>query len=378
MKAIHVIPALSIEAAGPSYSVPRLCESLISRGVDVELGMVRMGGNPPSAQYFREFPLGAGPRRLGRSPALLRWLGNQAASGSTDILHSHALWMMPCVYPARVSRLSGIPLVISPRGSLAPEALRISSFRKAVFWRLEQGAALRSARLLHATAESELHDVRAAGLTQPVAVVPNGIDIPPPRPERGPARRRILLYLGRIHPIKGLDVLLQAWARVSGAHPDWDLRIVGPGEPEHVEAVRRQATDLRVERVQFAGPAYGAERLAAYYAADLYVLPTRSENFGMTVAESLAAGTPAITTTGAPWAGLRGREAGWWIEPGVEPLVAALEDALAAAPARLAGMGANGRRWMCESFDWSGIGEVMRSVYEWLCGRGPRPACVHD
>jgi glycosyltransferase involved in cell wall biosynthesis len=306
-----------------------------------------------------------------------RWLGEQAAEGRVDVFHSHALWVMPCVYPARVARASGVPLVVSPRGSLAPAAMRFSAFRKAVFWRLEQGPALHAAQLLHATAESELADIRAAGFRQPVAVIPNGVDIPPARsPElrKGP---RVLLYLGRIHPIKGLDSLLRAWQAVASRHRDWELRIVGPGEPAHVAEVRRLAQELRVERVRFAEPTYGPQRLAAYRSAELYVLPTRSENFGMTVAEALAAGTPAIVTRGAPWPGLNEHDAGWWIEHGVEALVATLDVALACDQTRLAGMGENGRRWVADSLGWARIGGMMQSTYLWILGRGSRPEYVH-
>lgn len=378
LRIIQVIPAIAVEAAGPSYSVVRLCDSLIARGEEVELAALRWDENYSPPSYCREFPLSPGPRRLGRSSRMMRWLGEQAAAGRVDVLHSHALWEMPCVYPARVARASGVPLVASPRGSLAPAALRFSAFRKAVFWRLQQGPALRAAQVLHATSESELGDIRGAGFRQPVAVIPNGVDVPPPR---FPGQRdgpRVLLYLGRIHPIKGLDSLLRAWQAVAPRHPDWELRIVGPGEPDHVADVRRLAQELRTTRVFFGEPAYGPQRLAAYRAAELYVLPTRSENFGMTVAEALAAGTPAIVTQGAPWSGLATHDAGWWVGHGLEPLVAALDEGLRASPSRLAAMGKNGRQWMIDSFDWTGIAGTMRSVYEWLCRGGARPGCIRE
>jgi glycosyltransferase involved in cell wall biosynthesis len=268
-------------------------------------------------------------------------------------------------------------LVVSPRGSLAAAALRFSAIRKAIFWRLLQGPALREAQVLHATAGSELQDIRAAGFRQPVAVIPNGVDIPRPRSAERRDGPRILLYLGRIHPIKGLDMLLRAWSAIAPRHADWELHLVGPGEPAHLAEVHRLAHDLRLTRVQFCGPAYGPQRLAAYQSAEVYVLPTRSENFGMTVAESLAAGTPAIVTHGAPWSGLDERGAGWWIEHGVEALEAALDAALSLDRDRLHGMGENGRRWVSQTLGWTEISARMQATYLWMLGRGSRPEYVH-
>ena len=113
-------------------------------------------------------------------------------------------------------------------------------------------------------------------------------------------RRRQLFFLGRIHPIKGINNLLRAWQVVEHRFPDWDLLIVGPDNAGYMDEMQALAAHLRLERVAFGGPLYGEEKLRAYQAASLFVLPTHSENFGMTVAEALAAGTPAIVTQGAP------------------------------------------------------------------------------
>jgi glycosyltransferase involved in cell wall biosynthesis len=128
--------------------------------------------------------------------------------------------------------------------------------------------------------------------------------------------------------------------------------------------------------VSFSGPVYGEEKLALYHSAHLYVLPAHSENFAMTVAEALAAGTPAIVSRGAPWGGLAENDSGWWIDIGVDPLVACLEEALALPHARLAEMGENGRTWMAREFSWEVIGLQMKVFYEFLLGCAPRPACA--
>lgn len=180
------------------------------------------------------------------------------------------------------------------------------------------------------------------GFRQPVAIIPNGIDIPSPI-EKTPGGMRTLLFLGRIHPVKGLDMLLPAWGSVQVCFPDWELRIIGPDNGGYLDKMRSLASKLGLMRVEFFGPLFGAEKWQAYAEADLFVLPTCSENFGMSVAEALASGMPAIVTRGAPWSGLSGYGAGWWVEPSRDALVASLENAMALPADSLMAMGQCGR-----------------------------------
>ena len=152
---------------------------------------------------------------------------------------------------------------------------------------------------------------------------------------REDAADRVVLSLGRIHPKKGLDRLVRAWAKVEAAHPDWRLRIVGPAELGHDAELRALAASLNLSRVSIEPAIYGEEKYTAFREADIFVLPTLNENFAMTVAESLAAGTPVISTKGAPWAGLEVERCGWWIDHGIEPLAAALAV-----------------RWRCHAKSW--------------------------
>ncbi|GAB4174028.1 MAG: glycosyltransferase [Rhodocyclaceae bacterium] len=373
---LHTLAGMDHEAAGPSYAVPRLVESLIAAGRETRLAVLDWIPGSASPPYVDRFPLGVGPRRLGRSPAMARWLEEQVQSGRVDVLHTHGLWMMPNVYPGRARRAGSVRLVVSPRGTVSEWAMNHHRVRKLVAWHLlGQGAALRAADAFHATAESEFEDIRRLGFRQPVAVIPNGIDVPPlaPKPADG---KRCLCYLGRIHRKKGLDLLLRAWRAVQVRHKDWELVIAGPDDGGELARLQRLAGALGAARVSFPGPLYGEEKLRVYRSAELYVLPTHSENFAMTVAEALAAGTPAIVTKGAPWSGLEREGAGWWIEIGVDPLVAVLETALAQPPQALAAMGARGREWIAREYSWEAIGRRMAGFYDWLCGRGAQPGHV--
>lgn len=377
MKIVHVVPSVSEEASGPSYSVPSLARGLGRLGHDVELLSV-LGQALPASPGFshRVYPRALLLPRLWRSPALARALARSART--SDVVHSHSLWVMPNIYPGWIARPASTKLVVSPRGTLSPWALGHSRYRKKLVWAFLQGRVVRAAACLHATAEEEYRELRALGLRQPVCVVPNGVDVPArsaldePEPQ-GP---NVVLYLGRLHVKKGIDRLLQAWSALAPERPDWCLWIAGPDDGGHERELRALAASLRAPRVTFGGPVYGDEKRALYRRALLHVLPSHSENFGMTVAESLASGTPVITTRATPWAGLERERCGFWIELGVEPLLAALREATRLPRAELLRLGARGRAWMARDFSWDGAARQMAEVYRWLSQGGEPPASV--
>jgi glycosyltransferase involved in cell wall biosynthesis len=192
---------------------------------------------------------------------------------------------------------------------------------------------------------------------------------------------KTVLFLGRIHPVKGLDLLLDAWATVMDRFPDWRLLVVGTDSAYGVQGgylrkLKVLTQNLKLKRIEFFEPAYGNAKLSVYREANLFVLPTCSENFGITVAEALAAGTPAIVTKGAPWQGLEMNRSGWWIDFGVGALVGALAEAMAESPDALAERGLNGREWMIREFSWCILGQKMHQTYQWLIMGGERPAWV--
>jgi glycosyltransferase involved in cell wall biosynthesis len=232
---------------------------------------------------------------------------------------------------------------------------------------------LERADLLHATCEEEYKDLRRIGLKQPVLIVANGIDLPVLQERSSHDHMRTLLFLSRAHPKKGIEALLDAWASLEHQHAEWQLRIAGPGGLDYIEALKAQASNNGSHRVAFTGPVYGAEKDAAYRNADLFVLPTHSENFGMVVAEALSHECPAIVSQGAPWAGLETEGCGWWIPNDVESLRNALGTAMSLPPNQLRAMGAKGRAWMRRDFSWDAISATMEAGYQWLL-TGGKPA----
>lgn len=382
LRVAQVVASIESEAAGISYSVPRLSQSIAALGHDVTL--MSLGAPDLTATRFtgsgryihcKLTPDAVWPSRLkklGRS----RQMRQALLASEADLFHTHGLWMMPNVYPAEVSRGVRRPLVLSPRGMLGADALAFSSSIKRAFWALWQARAASQVACFHATADQEYEDIRAFGLSQAVAVIPNGIDLPEIPFSEIRSRAPFVLSLGRIHPIKGLDRLVTAWGRIEEEFPKWRLRIVGPSEAGCAEALQRQVQALGLSSVSIEEPAFGNAKLELMRQAELFVLSTLRENFGMTVAESLALEVPVISTKGAPWRGLVENSCGWWIDHGVDPLVAALREAIRLPPGERHAMGRNGRNWMKQDFGWPAMAEQMSAVYRWLVSGGERPQCV--
>jgi glycosyltransferase involved in cell wall biosynthesis len=281
----------------------------------------------------------------------------------------------------RVQRELEVVRVVHPHGMLEPHALTYSRAAKALARAFWQASSLRTASALRATSPEERSSFQTAGYYGLSLMIPNGIDTPPQggfaeRGERQPPlpSTRTLLSLGRIHPKKGLPVLLRAWSQLAPAFADWQLVIAGPDERGHERELKALSVQLGVEqRCTFAGPVYGADKASLLCQSDVFVLPSYSENFGMVVAEALAAGVPVVTTTGTPWARIEKMECGWWVPPEVEALTSALRVALALPASDLRAMGQRGRVWMLAEFSWSAIAAVADDAF-----RGLLTASVHS
>jgi glycosyltransferase involved in cell wall biosynthesis len=283
---------------------------------------------------------------------------------------------MPNVYSAYAVENTHSHLVTSPHGAFDPWAWKNSRWRKRLMWTLLQRRAVERAECLVVTSESERRGIRSLGLRAPIAVIPLGVDVPPLLSAVVTPSSRRLVFFGRLHAKKGIDVLLRAWAGVSPRFPDWELHVIGPDDRGYAAEMQVLATTLRVQRVVFRGPIYGEQKWRELAAARLFVLPTHAENFGLAVAEALASGVPAIVTKGAPWEGLERERCGRWIEHGEDALVACLDDCLGRDPEELRAMGQRGRRWIEREFSWSLVSENTVKVYSWLIDGGATPACV--
>lgn len=308
----------------------------------------------------------------------------ELAAFAPDLSHVHGLWL----YPTLAARRSGRPYVISPHGMLDPWALANSRLKKRIAALLFERRNLESAACLHATCAAELRAIRGFGLRNPVCVVHNAVDLPaaaatgarPPWHGSVEAGRKILLYLGRLHPKKGLIPLLAGWARTrreSSAADDWTLVLAGWGQGGHEAELRAQAAELGIaQTVHFAGPLFGAAKDAAYAGADAVILPSFSEGLPLVILEAWAARKPVLMTDACNLPlGFRA-EAALRIAPEAESIARGISELAALADGERQAIGERGRALVEAQFTWSRAAAEMRAVYDWILGGGSAPACV--
>jgi len=364
MRVALVVPDLMPRSGGPARNVPALAEALGDLGVDVEIHTIEPIPVPPGPHIAYRAARGLWPRRLGRSPELLT---NLLASHA-DIIHAHCLWMLPLGYAARAARAKSVPLIISPRGMLAPWSLRRARLKKAVASCVVHPGAFQAAAAWHATSGQEASDIRARGHQQPVFVVPNGVE-PEADPERAVSYyrdrvpeiqgRRVLLFYSRFHAKKRVLELMADFADIAKRRPGWHLLVVGIPEQYSVTQLRQEAERLGITERATVLDGLGAPK--PYPVAELMVLPTHDENFGQVVAEALCAGRPVITTSGTPWQELNELRAGRCVS--LPDFARELEAFMGQPVAELKEAGDRGRQWARETLDWRIIAAEMVDAY---------------
>lgn len=367
---------MSPASGGLSVSVPGL-----AHGVDVfdDIEMHTLGTQDPSdpgaamawGQRAQAFPVTA-PVSLQRAPAMKSALEQL----NPDVVDVQGLWTWSSRLSLDYWRRYGKAYIITPRGMLDPWARRNSAWKKRLFSFYAESAHLRNVYCLRATAGMEAEHFRNMGLHAPIAIVPNAISVPEllPRPYK---ESRQVLFLSRIHPKKGIDILLNAWSKLEERHPGWVLVIAGIDENGHEAELKSLAKRLNLKRVSFPGPVHGAAKDALYRQSDLFVLPTYTENFGLVVAEALAQEVPVITTKNAPWSGLKDNQCGWWISLDQDKLVATMKNAMTLPREELWSMGVRGRTWIKKDFSHEKVSSMMRDVYLWCAGRSEKPEHVY-
>lgn len=375
-RSIHILPNTPKEASGYTASVFGLCEALEGIGMPAKIATFNPLEEQFKKRFVESFRLSFRLKSLGASIDMRRWLSGEVKSENLELIHVHSLWRMACLYPSKHAKNLSIKFVVSPRGTLSPQALKYSSFSKKIFSKLLQTPAFDSVAGFHATSFQEYCDIRNYGFRQPIAIIPNGIsDLQITEEDHRKCNQ--VLFVGRIHPIKGIENLLKAWSMIQHYFVDWELIIAGPGEDKYIAELKNLARKLKLKRYKFLGPVYGADKQKLYLKSRITVLPTLSENFGMVVAESLSAGTPVIVTKGAPWEKIVSEDAGWWIDIGAEPLAETLNHALNLSKIELSSKGKNGQDWMSREFSWEAVANDMKSFYGWLINNMKKPDFVH-
>jgi glycosyltransferase involved in cell wall biosynthesis len=371
MRLCHIVPSLADRHGGPSKSVRALANAEAALGADVELLATLAPGEPVlpaggDAAAVKVFPREA-PLRLCRSPGLREYL----ATTTYECVHSHALWLLPLRYAASAARRTRAPLVISPRGMFSGWAYRHHHWRKQLASLVVHPGALAQAAGWHATSTAEADDIRRLGFKQPVCVAPNGVGSPSAAATAAAraawlklcpaaASRPVALFYSRFHRKKRVRELLDLW--LAAPRGDWLLLLVGVPEEYSVAEINQWiATAGAADRVAVFD---GTDRPPPFALASLFLLPSHSENFGLVIAEALAAGVPALVTDTTPWTGLAPNHAGAcvpWAEYG-----ATVTTVLQRPPEELAAMGARGREWTARDFTWERSGRLLLDFYRQL------------
>lgn len=326
-----------------------------------------------------------GPRQIGLSLQMER----MAATAATqfDVLHQHSIWLALSRASTRWRTTFARPTVVSPHGTLEEYTLQISRWKKKLALLAYEMDNLRSASCLHATSLQEASSIRNFGLKNPIAVIPNGVpeswltnsgDAARFRAKYSIATdRRIVFFLSRLHPKKGIPLLLEAFAQTK-RRQEWVLAIAGFEDYEgYAEKLKQVTEQLGIsDSTMFLGGLFGDDRQDAFSAADLFVLPSYSENFAIVVIEALAAGVPVLTTFGTPWRELVDNNCGWWVEASIEAIKSGLSDAFQRPPTELLEMGQRGKKLVERQYIWRRIAEQTLVLYEWLLGHRPQPIFV--
>jgi glycosyltransferase involved in cell wall biosynthesis len=386
MDVLQAIPYLHSGAGGPVVAVREYASGLMELGCRMTIASSTSSGDEGPVEVSEGVELLMGQvladNALRFSPQLARKLKTYRG----QIVHSHGLWTHVSYLAGKLARRRGLPHVLAPCGMLQPGALRRSWWKKRIVRFLFQDRVLERAACLHAKSEAEYRGIREFGLENPVAVVPNPVRSPESRNAAEQARfrraygipeqRRLLLFLGRLHPVKGLGRLIRAWNGLRDLRQGWHLIIAGPDEVGHRSELEERAATLgREDSITFTGPLAGTDKSDALCASDLFVMPSDFENFGTAIAEAMLAGLPVVTTTGTPWHELEEQKAGWWVSPNPDALTTALTDAMELSDPERSARGQRARK-LAEAFRPVPVARELLSVYRWLLGESDRPECV--
>jgi glycosyltransferase involved in cell wall biosynthesis len=372
VKILQVVSSLDRLGGGLSKTVSDLGPHLAKLNTILWI-YTNLSSNP----YLKEDPLSNLNLRFVDKQSFKRNLKTVSCKENFDVMHGHGIWQMPVYHMAQLAHKKDIPYIISPHGSLEPWALHYKKWKKLLALELYQERNLSLAACIHATAQSEAENLFRFGLKGPIAVIPNGIDLfefSLPR-RKTLKQKKTVLFLSRIHPKKGIEILIEAWGSLDKAmRKNWDVKIVGFGEAKYIQSlVNRILNKGLAGEITIVDSQFGSERLKFFDDADLFVLPTHSENFGLVIAEALASHIPVITTKGTPWQDLEKYSCGWWIDIGVEPLKTALIEAMLTNDDKLIEMGQNGYKLIAEKYSIDDVALKMKQLYEWLSNAGSVP-----
>lgn len=337
------------------------------------------------SKFITGFKL-VGPKGLWYSPDI-KENARLSEKGTFDIIHQHGIWTGASSATLIFSQKKKIKTIIAPHGSLNKWVLNLSGWKKKIALAAYEKKNLRLASCLHATSENEIADFRDFGLKNPIAYIENGIqekylsvkgnDKKFRAQFRVENEKRILFYLSRISPKKGLIMLVNAINEIQDDFADWQLIIAGVDEFNHKKDVESLIKQLHLEdSIKILGPLFDQEKNDAFAAAELFILPSYSEGSPMVVLDSLAARVPVITTKAASWSDLEEYNCGWWTDISQSAITIALQEAIKMTNKDLQRMGELGKKLIASKYTWPKLAQKTIRLYDWLLGKGDKPDFV--
>jgi len=276
-----------------------------------------------------------------------------------DLVHINGVWSPQNWGFQKIAQALGIKVVLAPHGMLEPWILDRNPWKKKIALFLYQHKAIVRANYLHATAKMEQDNIQSLGFKNLISIIPNGVDLSEVKKVKTQYGTKKIVFLSRIHPKKGIELLIEAWRQLETK--EWTLEIAGNGDEKYIENLINSCKD--VKNIYFVGPKFGEHKWNFLRSADLMVLPTYSENFGIVVAEALAVGVPVITTEGTPWEELNTQKCGWWIKLTSLELKKTLKKAMHTDIAELQKKGENGISLITEKYDIKAVANEMKKMY---------------
>ncbi len=379
--------SLDPKFGGPTYSVPIQCIGAQRQGAEMSL-VVYEASKPFESRLITE-----GVKMIHlpdpRNKFQHSWATNlreyfHTCTEIPDILHFHGVWMPANLWISKYGRKKHIPYIINPRGDTEVARINYNKFKrlkKRLAWWFYGKSVVNHASCVIATSEQEKDSIRLLGSKVPVAIIPNGIEIDtfPKEIVHNHGDKKILLFLSRINPIKGIEYLIDAWVLLPEKfRQEWELQIAGNSDPnEYIHELETKVKTLGLhDSIKFIGSITGEAKMRKYQDSNLFVLPTLNENFGNVVAEAMMCECPVITTKNAPWHCLEEDKCGWWIDLSVENLVNVLKESMSLTDEQRHKLGAKGRQCVINRYSSESVGKKTYLLYEWILGKTVKPDFV--
>ena len=377
MKILHTISGLNISSGGPTSCTYNLIKGLRDEGIEADILtlMPRDDSDKIIADdsFIKALPNDA-RTPLVYSSNFRRYLSSHIGY---DLYHANGLWTCPTHFTAEIAKKQNKPCVIAPHGMLYPQALQVSAWKKKIVSTVFQRKDLETASCLQATCMAELEHIRAFGLNNPVAVIPNGLVIDDSLEIRKTSNSvRRFAFVGRLNRIKNVDLLLSAWSKLGDKTRNCELLIIGDGDTAYKKELEEFATANKLNNVRFLGFIMGKDLQKLVHSIDFQILPSKSENFGMVVPEALIQGVPVIASKGTPWSDLATFDCGWWVDNDIDTLISTLLIAINLSEQDRLGMGERGRTLVLRHYSIKSVSLRMKQLYEWLVYKNIKPEYV--